>query len=37
MQVQAQAAKEVGAKLEPYSFEVESPREHQCSLEVEYC
>ncbi len=37
MQVQAKAAKEVGAKLESYSFEIESPQEFQCSIAVEYC
>jgi len=37
MQVKAKAAKEVGAKLETYNFEIESPRGYQCSIELEYC
>ncbi|MDJ0712858.1 MAG: NAD(P)-dependent alcohol dehydrogenase [Prochloraceae cyanobacterium] len=37
MQVRAKAAKEVGASLETYGFEVESPKEYQCLIKVEYC
>lgn len=37
MQIQAQAVKDVGAQLEPYSFDGASPQDYECLIKVQYC